>query len=103
MPTVIYDNYEWDSDKNKINKQKHNIDFETAIRIFEDMVIEAPCRDGFGEGRRTALGRIEGKGIVIVYTYRSTRKRIISARKARKNEQKAYEKFWQENNEKDCF
>lgn len=29
--------FEWDEDKNKINLEKHGIDFETAILVFNDM------------------------------------------------------------------
>ena len=28
--------FEWDENKNRINKHKHKIDFRTAIRVFED-------------------------------------------------------------------
>ena len=29
--------FEWDEDKNAINKQKHKISFETALHVFDDL------------------------------------------------------------------
>lgn len=48
-------------------------------------------RSDYGEKRWIALAVIDGIVIVIVYTVRSGRIRIISARKANGNERKAYE------------
>ena len=36
MVTVIYRNFEWDSDKAKRNKIKHGISFKTATAVFDD-------------------------------------------------------------------
>ncbi|MCC6167634.1 MAG: BrnT family toxin [Caldilineaceae bacterium] len=44
-----------------------------------------------GETRSVAVGQIAGGGIItVVYTMRGRVRRIISARKARRNEQRAY-------------
>ena len=29
--------FEWDEDKNAINKQKHKISFETGLHVFDDL------------------------------------------------------------------
>ena len=34
MESIIF---EWDENKNRINKVKHGIDFETAILVFNDL------------------------------------------------------------------
>lgn len=45
---------------------------------------------------RTKPIKVEGRCITVVYTWRGQAKRLISARKARKNEQKSYENAVQE-------
>ncbi len=97
MPTVIYDNYEWDSNKNEANKKKHSLSFEAAIQIFKGIIIESPSKSEHSEKRIIAIGRLEGKEIVVIYANRGRRKRVISARRARKNERDTYRQICQEN------
>lgn len=83
-------NFEWDEKKRKSNLQKHGIDFLDVIEIFED-----PCRieaESFKkeETRYQTIGEIGGVIVLVVYTNRSEKKRIISARKASKDEREAY-------------
>jgi len=91
--------FEWDYNKNELNKQKHNISFEAAIHIFGNITLESPSRGEHGEDRILAIGILETKEIVVVYTDRSERKRIISARRARENERQAYKRFVERLNE----
>lgn len=93
---VTYEGFEWDSDKNVINKAKHRISFETAVRAFND-----PCllekydlaNSTPEEDRYISLGLVEGILLVFVsHTDRSGRIRIISARKAEKKEVIEYER-----------
>jgi uncharacterized protein len=80
---------EWDDIKAEANLQKHGIDFEDAIGIFEGPVLEIRS-DRDGEERYKAIGVLEGLEITVVYTPRGSRRRIISARRARINERAAY-------------
>lgn len=81
--------FEWDENKRKTNIAKHGIDFIDAQKIFDyDTVTIEDNR--FGEQRFIAIGLLNGKTIVVVYTERSNIIRIISARKATKNEQQIY-------------
>ena len=83
--------FEWDKEKNKSNIQKHGIDFSDSIKIFENtMVIKPDERSDYGENRLIGLGQIENIVIVIVYTKRNDRLRIISIRKANRKERKIY-------------
>jgi uncharacterized protein len=83
--------FEWDSAKNEANIAKHGIDFEDAIGIFEGPVLERPDeRRDYGESRFIAFGILDDREIAVVYTIRATRHRIISARRASKNERKEY-------------
>jgi uncharacterized DUF497 family protein len=83
--------FEWDERKSKINKTKHGVDFEAAVRLFDSPFIRLlDSRFDYGEDRWVALGTIGHRFLLIVFTERSSTIRIISARKARKHEIKTY-------------
>ena len=83
--------FEWDDAKDQANRAKHNIDFDTATRIFSGNIIErsSPYED---EQRIIAIGKHEGRFITVIYTMRGKIYRIISARAARRNERREYGK-----------
>ena len=83
--------FEWDEAKRRMNIEKHKIDFADAIAIFDDYVCTLPSvnRD-YGEERYLAIGLLRGLEIVVVYTPRGNRRRIISARRARIKEKGKY-------------
>ncbi len=84
--------FDWDENKRETNLAKHGIDFVRAKEIWEGHVIEIPSsRTRYGEARYIALGLVESEVIAVVYTWRRRTRRIISARKARKNEKALYE------------
>jgi len=59
-----------------------------SLRIWDGFVFEWPdLRLAYGEDRISAIGEIDGRTVFIAYTWRNGRRRIISARKADKNEQ----------------
>ncbi|MBV9560835.1 MAG: BrnT family toxin [Bradyrhizobium sp.] len=81
--------FEWDEDKSKANRQKHGIDFEDATRIFYGPVLlRRSARND--EERWIAIGSLENKLIAVVFTRRAEVIRIISSRRARKNEERTY-------------
>jgi uncharacterized DUF497 family protein len=84
--------YEWDSGKEAANLAKHGISFVAAARVLESgSTLELPSVRG-GEARWVAIGAhpTTGKLIAVVYTAREDRFRIISARRARKDEEEEY-------------
>jgi hypothetical protein len=81
--------FEWDQAKAAANLEKHAIDFEDAIGIFDGATIEL-CSDRGSEERWKAVGILGDLLIVVVYTRREARRRILLARKAKRNERKAY-------------
>ena len=83
--------FEWDENKRLTNIQKHGIDFEDAIGIWEDDVVEVPSRSQHGENRLVAFGVLEDRMIAVVYTDREGARRIVSARRASRNEREDYE------------
>jgi len=84
--------FEWDSEKNKQNFQKHGILFEEAREIFRGPVLTAvDDRIDYGETRYISIGELYSViVIVLVHTDRKGRKRIISARRANKMERRKY-------------
>lgn len=86
---IVFDFFEWDDDKCELNFEKHHIDFDDAITIFDGPVIRKRSDRG-GETRHLAVGLLEGIEIAVIYTERNGVCRIISARRARKNEREAY-------------
>ncbi|HEX5727642.1 MAG TPA: BrnT family toxin [Longimicrobiaceae bacterium] len=83
--------FEWDANKRALNLWKHRIDFEDAIRIFESAVVTKRS-DREGEERWVAVGEVDRRVLAVVYTIRDSRYRIISARRARRDEQRSYRK-----------
>ena len=86
--------YQWDPKKAVSNLKNHGIDFADAVGVFEDdwaMTIEE--QDVEGEQRFVSIGMdFLGRVLTVVYTYRNSDIRLISARWATKNERKAYER-----------
>ena len=84
-------NFEWDQKKRLANVRKHGIDFLDAIEIFKgDTVMIEDDRFDYGERRFISLGMLKGTVIVVAHTEEADTIRIISARKATKNERKFY-------------
>jgi len=81
--------FEWDESKRQANLAKHHIDFQDAKRVFDGPVFE---RIGTrrGEDRIVAIGSVEDIEIVVVYVMRGERRRIVSARRAHRNERQDY-------------
>lgn len=86
--------FEWDPEKEKKNIKKHGFDFDTATRVFADpfRVEYLDKKHSVDEIRYITIGELDGEMVVltIVYTERDETIRLISARKADKQERKRY-------------
>ena len=83
--------FEWDRAKSAKNLRERGFDFGYAARIFAGPTLEADDRrGGYGERRIRAIGQVGGHILFVVYTWRGTARRIISARKADRKERNAY-------------
>ncbi|MGD0149404.1 MAG: BrnT family toxin [Xanthobacteraceae bacterium] len=88
----------WDSRKSAANRAKHGVSFETAVRVFDDL-LHASKPDVYPDGERWhTLGLVGGVLLLVVHTWPEAVSaggepvgRIISARKATARERKAYE------------
>ena len=83
--------FEWDSEKAKINKIKHNVSFKVAARVFEDKNrIDRPDDEHSAEeDRRQVIGKVDNI-LFVVYTERGNKTRLISARRANAKEREKY-------------
>ena len=83
--------FEWDIRKNKQNIEKHGIDFSDAALVFEHPMLEyEDVRQNYGERRFFGIGIIQDIEVAVVYTRRGNKLRLISARRARKDERQYY-------------
>lgn len=83
--------FEYDPAKSASNLSKHGIDFDQAQALWEDpWMLEAPAKTE-DELRFLSIGKIEGKHWAAVWTPRGEAVRIISVRRARKEEIGYYE------------
>ena len=87
--------FEWDPNKNEINKKKHGLSFETAREVFYDefaILFDDPDHSD-EEDRFLIIGETKTEQLCIVsHCYRDNENvvRIISARRATRAEQRTY-------------
>ena len=90
--------FEWDPRKNAANKRKHGVSFEEARTVFYDeraLLIQDPEEED--EDRFVLLGLSAGlRTLVVCHCYREKDSviRIVSARKANREERRDYDKRW---------
>ena len=84
--------FKWDDDKAASNAEKHGVTIEQACQVFRDpFAIELlDDREDYDEDRYILIGMSAADFLVVVYTERNDRNRIISARKAEPNERRFY-------------
>lgn len=83
--------YTWDEKKRLANIKKHGIDFVDVPAMFDgDVVTIEDERFDYGETRFITFGLLKFRVIVVAHTENDEVIRIISARKATKNEEKNY-------------
>ena len=88
----------WDENKNRINKRKHGIDFETAQFVFGDPLMVYRQDSNSEDERWHTIGMISNVVVIVAHTWPGPEHgtgvdvgRIVSARKATAHERRAYE------------
>jgi hypothetical protein len=85
--------YEWDPVKAAANSRKHGVAFADAVGVFEDERAITIDDTSSEEDRFKTLGSdFLGRLLVVAYTYRDDRTRLISARKATAKQRAEYER-----------
>jgi uncharacterized DUF497 family protein len=88
--------FEWDEAKNAANVAKHGISFEEAATIFEGPVLSSDDAGSDDEVRERSYGLLNGIVVVcVIHTQRGAATRIISARKATKQERTLFHAYLQ--------
>jgi uncharacterized protein len=90
-PDGEYMDFEWDPKKSETNKQKHGIDFECAKKLWNDPVLISKAKEK-NEPRMLVVGKIGNIFWTAIATQRQLKIRIISVRRSRNEEKKAYQK-----------
>lgn len=86
--------FEWNPEKAILNLRKHDISFQEAATVFDDALsVTFPDPDhSIREDRYVIIGMSRlGQLLVVSHTDRENRTRIISARKATRQERRFYE------------
>lgn len=86
--------FEWDDDKAANNDEKHGVSFQEASSVFRDALSVAfdDPDHSWDEQRFIIIGESNlGDVLVVAYTEREERIRIISAREATRRERRFYE------------
>ena len=86
--------FEWDPEKAATNLAKHGVSFPEAATVFRDpLSVTVPDpRHSHGEARFAIFGVSDrGRLLAVLYTERTDRLRLISAREATRRERAAYE------------
>lgn len=86
--------FEWNPDKAESNYEKHDVSFEEAATVFNDLLsVTFPDPDhSVGESRYVIIGVSRfGQLLIVSHTDRGAKVRIISARKATCQERRFYE------------
>ena len=86
--------FTWDEGKRRENLKKHGVDFQDAAEMFTGpMLVRLDAREDYGEDRFLGYGFIQGMLMAIIFTEPEPDTiRVISLRKASKNEQAHFEK-----------
>ena len=84
--------FEWDENKRNSNIKKHGIDFRKIKHVITDpnSITEQIKGQQHREIRYKTTGTYNKNVIIIIYTERKTKCRIISARRANKTERNEY-------------
>lgn len=85
------DDADWDPRKAAANLKKHGVDFADAATVLHDEQAITVRDDETAEERYVAIGMDAlGNVLVLVYTWRDDRPRLISARQAKPQEREQY-------------
>lgn len=84
---------EWDEKKRKVNLRRHGFDFKDAEIVLDgETLTMVDDRFDYGEIRYISFGMLQELVVAVVYTETDKSTRIISFRRATRNEEKEYYK-----------
>jgi uncharacterized protein len=83
----------WDATKARVNFDKHGVDFDVAVRVFDDPMLISEPDPHPDQDRWRVIGRVRMTTLFVVHTVIEPdgTGRIISARRATASERKRYD------------
>jgi uncharacterized DUF497 family protein len=91
-PVYTFRVFEWYPEKSRTNAEELQIPFSMVPVVFEGpLLARRDLRHDYGEERWIAVGLLGHVPVVVVYTKRGHRIRIISARKANRRERERFQ------------
>lgn len=94
--TIIHGDFEWDSEKAKINVVKHGISFEEILPMFDDPLFWEQYDSEHSTSEETryfGIAKVNGFAVVVSSYTERERIRLISARISTAEEEKLYENW----------
>ncbi len=85
-----FEEFEWDEAKRLSNLAKHGLDFIDVQVLFDGRPTHVEPSPRGAEERMMSTGEVDGRIITVVWTKRGDLIRLISARRARDGEERAY-------------
>ena len=85
--------FEWHEDKRRRNLADHKIDFVRAVDVFDGRPGYTHHSPRQGEDRWATVAIVEGRFMTVVWTWRDGNRRLISARRSRDAEKRAYRRL----------
>ncbi|MGB7510523.1 MAG: BrnT family toxin [Pelodictyon phaeoclathratiforme] len=82
--------FEWDEEKRLVNLEKHGLDFIDAQLLFDGRKTITAQSDYPVEARFLTIAIFDGRFHTVVWTWRGGTRRLISFRRARHGEERAY-------------
>lgn len=82
--------FEWDENKRARTLADRGLDFRDAWRFFDGRPVFTSPSVREGEARFLTVGRLEGHILAVVWIDRDGNRRVISMRRARRDEERAY-------------
>lgn len=84
----------YDPEKRRLTLEKRGLDFDDAADLFASLHYTRPDqRYDYGEDRYISVGLIGDDTVVVVWTQRDDNRRIISMRKADRDERHQYREW----------
>jgi len=84
----------WDEGKRQLNSRSHGLDFLGCEEVFDGPVLaQEDDRESYGEQRVNLIGFLRGEIVFMTYTERGSDLHVISLRKAKRHEIKAFSRW----------
>lgn len=81
----------YDPDKRRVTLEQRGLDFDEAWQVFAGLhYTRQDNRFDYGEVRQITVGMVGDDLVIVVWTERDDSRRVISMRKADRDERKAY-------------